>query len=200
MGLPWLWLPAHCLGGECRPRTSLHGPVGVHETGIDIDIFTDARLIFPTPASRCLAAGFVKCAGEMMNRLKADLGGYFLEWVVRILNKFLGLLNTVLQQIAARRNSQGIFEVLADMPIGPPDHPRTCKQAAVFGMVLANELRGLLNDPIARERMLDLLVRANLRLRVVAAKIANQKLRQKQIAEFAVKMAFALAFVPDAFE
>ena len=134
----------------------LHGPVGVHKTGIDIDIFTDARLIFPAPASRCLAAGLVKCAREMVNRLKADLGRDFLEWVVRILNKFLGLLNTVLQQIAARRNAKGIFEMLADMPIGTPDHPRNRKQAAVFGMVLANELRCLLNDRIDRERMVDL--------------------------------------------
>ena len=79
----------------------LHRPVGVHKTRIDIDVFADARLIFATPTSGGLAAGFVKGTGKMMDGLKADLGGYFLEGVVRILNELLGLLNTILKQIAA---------------------------------------------------------------------------------------------------
>jgi len=83
-------------------RLRLHRPVGVHKTGVDIDIFADARLILATPASGCLAAGFVKGAGKMMDGFKADLGGYLLEGVVRILDELLSLLNPILKQIATR--------------------------------------------------------------------------------------------------
>ena len=83
-------------------RLRLHRPVGVHKTRVDIDVFADARLIFAAPASGGLAAGFVKGAGKMMDSFKADLCGYLLKGVVRILNELLGLLNPILQQIAAR--------------------------------------------------------------------------------------------------
>src|SRR5580704_825140 len=86
------------------------------------------------------------------------------------------------------------------MTIGPPDNPRDFEQVAVFGVVVANKLRCLLNDTIARKGLLDLVVGPDLRLYVVAAQIEKQKLGQEEIAQLTIEMALALAFVPDPLE